>query len=74
MFANVTLLCDDQKTIKAHKSVLSAASAFFKELFFENMDPDCVLIFPSYDFDLMSAIVNFIYKGETQVRESKLDT
>ena len=74
VFANVTLFCDYQKTIKAHKSVLSAASTFFKEIFLDNMDPDCVLILPSYYFDLTSAIVNLIYKGETHVRASNLDT
>ena len=30
-FTDVTLACDDDKQIKAHKAILSSSSAFFQE-------------------------------------------
>ena len=36
LFADVTLLSDDLIQMKAHKTVLSSASEFFKQLFTEN--------------------------------------
>ena len=32
-FADVTLVCDDMKTIKAHGNILSACSPVFKNIF-----------------------------------------
>ena len=31
-FADVTLVCDDKKTVRAHKNILSACSTVFKDI------------------------------------------
>ena len=72
-FANVTLVCDDQKTLKANKSILSAASEFFRNIFVDNFDSECVVIFPGYDSDLLIGIINFIYFGQVQVGHERLE-
>ena len=32
-FADVTLVCDDKRTIKAHRNILSVCSPVFKDIF-----------------------------------------
>ena len=38
-FTDVTLMCDDQKQLKAHKVILSAFSSVFKNIFTQNNLP-----------------------------------
>ena len=73
-FANVTLVCDDKKTLKANKSILSAASDFFRDIFLDNSDPECVVILPEYECNMLEGIVSFIYTGLAQVTQDSLES
>ena len=45
-FPNVSLVSGNQKVFKTHKVILSAASLFFKGIFVDNFDPECLIILP----------------------------
>ena len=63
-FCDVTLVCDDQKQLKAHKFILSACSSVFKNMF-ENGDSTSSTIYlrgiKSQDMD---SVLQFLYLGD----------
>ena len=42
-YTDVTLACEDDEQIKAHKFILSASSPFFKRVFLENPEPNSLI-------------------------------
>ncbi|XP_055386226.1 modifier of mdg4-like [Condylostylus longicornis] len=70
---DVTLCCDGQK-IKAHKVLLSACSAYFKEIFKDNPHPHPVIVFKFIKFEDLNAIIQFIYQGEVNVQQDTLQS
>ena len=43
IFTDVTLVCDDQTEVKAHKMVLSAWSQVFQNIFLANLEAHLVI-------------------------------
>ena len=72
-FTNVTLVCDDEKQIKAHKVVLSSSSAFFKRILTKNLHEHPLIYLKGIAFAELENIVQFIYQGQTEVRQSNLN-
>lgn len=68
---DVTLSCEGRK-IKAHKMVLSACSAYFKDIFKENPCRHPVIIFRNVKFADLSAIIDFMYHGEVNILQDQL--
>ena len=72
-FCDVTLVCDDQKQLKAHKFILSACSSVFKNMF-ENGDSTSSTIYlrgvKSQDMD---SVLQFLYLGETTIHQNSVD-
>jgi len=73
-FMDVTLSCDDDKQIKAHKVILSACSPFFKRILLKNPHPNPLLFISGVAYRDLKAILNFMYLGETNVEQSHLDS
>jgi len=73
-FMDVTLACDDDKQIKAHKVILSSCSPFFKRILTRNPHPNPILFISGVDYRDLKAILNFMYLGETNVEQAHLDT
>ena len=73
-FMDVTLACDDDKQIKAHKVILSACSPFFKNILSRNPHPNPLLFISGVTFRDLKAILNFMYLGETNVEQNHLDS
>ena len=72
-FANVTLVCDDQRQIKAHKFVLSACSPVFKSVLDNNTgESNPLVILRGIHYDDMEAILQFMYQGETSVKKERM--
>ena len=73
LFSDVTLVTDDKKTFKAHKTVLSGASDLFQELL--SLDPSSqpMLFIRGVSQTEMEALLKFIYLGECQLPENQLD-
>ena len=71
-FSDVTLVCEDQKQILAHKVILASGSPFFKNILSLNPHPK-PLIYLRVKFSDLQAIVNFIYTGQCKVAQNELD-
>ena len=73
-FADVTLACEDGEQIEAHRIVLASSSPVFKNLLVKNKHPHPLIYMKGVKFDQLSAIVDFIYFGETRTFEENLET
>jgi len=69
VFCDVTIACEDEKEIKAHKVVLSASSPFFERILKRSDHTHPWLYLAGVKSKEMESILQFIYRGETQVAE-----
>ena len=73
-FADVTLVCDDMKTIKAHRNILSACSPVFKNiLLMESQTNHPVIYLRGIQYPEIESILQFIYLGEAKIYEERMD-
>ena len=73
-FADVTLACEDGQQVEAHKVILSASSPFFQKLLGRNKHPHPLIYMRGMKSDDLSAIVDFLYRGEANVFQENLDS
>ena len=66
------LLAAEGRTIRAHKVVLSACSSYFERLFTEFDEKNQIVIMRDTSYADISAIVEFMYKGEINVAQVKI--
>lgn len=71
-FSDVTLVCEDQTMLRAHRNILSAGSKVLKDIFlFEDKNliggRQSVIHFRGVNHAVMQAILEYIYLGETAV-------
>eukprot|EP00091_Calanus_sinicus_P001319 TRINITY_DN11303_c0_g1_i1.p1 TRINITY_DN11303_c0_g1~~TRINITY_DN11303_c0_g1_i1.p1 ORF type:complete len:133 (-),score=22.85 TRINITY_DN11303_c0_g1_i1:71-469(-) len=71
-YTDVTIACDDDKQIKAHKFVLSESSQFFKSIFAEDPEPNSLLFLHGVRYSELQAILKFVYLGDVDVAEHML--
>ena len=71
-FADVTLISDDRRRIKAHKIILNSCSPFFKQVLAETSNEKPILFIKGIDYSELSAIVGYIYLGRTEIAEDNL--
>ena len=73
-FADVTLVSDDKKTIKAHKSILSACSPVFKNiLHMESQNSHPVIYLRGIQYPEIESILQFMYLGEAKFYEERMN-
>ncbi|EJY57794.1 AAEL017240-PA [Aedes aegypti] len=71
-FVDVTLACE-YNSLKAHKVVLSACSAYFQKILLDNPCKHPTIILPSdICFSDLQFIIEFVYRGEIDVSEAEL--
>jgi len=73
ILVDVTISCENQN-IKAHKMVLSACSPYFQSIFLENPCKHPVVIINGIKYEDITAILNFMYKGEVNVSQDGLSS
>ena len=67
-FVDVTLVCDDQNQIRAHKVILSACSDFFRNILLKNAAVSQPFIFlDNVSFQDLENVISFMYNGETAI-------
>ncbi|CAG9803413.1 unnamed protein product [Chironomus riparius] len=71
---DVTLCCDGNKRLRAHKIILSVCSTYFRETFMENPCKHPVVIFKNVKFDDLANIVEFMYRGEVSISQDSLSS
>ena len=62
-FTDVTLVCDDQTQLAAHKIVLIACSPMFKKILQMNPDPHPVIYLAGVNQSDILSILQFMYQG-----------
>ena len=73
-FNDVTLVCEDGQQVEAHKVILAVSSPFFQKLLGRNKHPHPLVYMKGIEFDHLLAILDFLYCGEANVLEKKLDS
>ena len=71
--SDVTLVCEDGQQIEAHKVILAASSPFFLELLKRNKHPHALLYMRGVKYEILGALVDFLYLGEADVFQDQLD-
>ena len=74
LFTDVTLVCNDDKQIQAHKVILSSFSSLFKRMFSNNPHPQPLVFLKGVEIDDIDAILDFIYQGEASVEQDNFNT
>lgn len=70
-YADVTLVCDDKKKLRAHRNILAACSPVFKEIF--QIENTSVIFLKGVNFSEMESILQFIYLGEATFYEERMN-
>ena len=74
LFADVTLITDDKKHLKAHKNILSACSPFFNDILtFDAMNNHSEIYLTGIQHADLESILQFIYLGETIFCEERIE-
>ena len=71
-FADVTLVSEDNKKIKAHRVILASSSPIIKSMFDEINHSHPLVYMRGIKFKELSYIVDFIYHGETNIGQDDL--
>ena len=69
----MSLVGDDQKTISAHKLVLSASSPYFKQILTVNKHSHPLLCLDGVSSAELQCVLDYIYQGEVQIYQEQLD-
>ena len=72
-FSDVTLVSEEGEKIEAHKVILAFSSPFFMELLSENIHPHPLIYMRGLKSDVLLALSEFLYFGETNLVQEKLD-
>ena len=72
-FCDVTLVCDDEKQIEAHRIILASCSPVFSTILKTNSHSHPLLYMRGLKAKDLVAIVDFIYHGETNIYQEDVD-
>ena len=72
-FTDVTLVCGDQKTIEAHRLILSACSPVFAKILDQNTSAHPWIYLRGIDYEELKSIIEFIYLGASSLESSKVN-
>ena len=72
-FSDVTLMCDEDHQIKAHKIILTACSPFFRTVLKRTKQLHPIIYMRGIKAKDLVALVDFIYHGEANIFQDDLD-
>ena len=72
-FCDVTLVCEEDQQIEAHRIILTACSPFFSSVLKRNNHPHPMIYMRGLKVKDLVAIVDFIYHGEANIYQEDLD-
>jgi hypothetical protein len=76
-FCDVTLACEDEGLVEAHRIILASGSIFFQKLLSSGRlgpNPHPLLYLKGVRSWQLDAVMDFLYSGETRVRQKELDS
>ena len=71
-FLDVTLACDDDKPVSAHKVILSGSSDFFKNILLKNYHQRPLIVLDGVSHCDLLSVIDFIYTGSADVPKERL--
>ena len=71
---DVTLVCDDNTQVSAHKLVLSACSEYFKTIFRNNRHQNPLICLEGVSSLELRNILDYMYNGEANIFQENLDS
>ena len=74
-FCDVTLVCDDEGLVEAHRVILASGSQFFQKLLSTGRlgpNPHPLLYLRGVSAGQLEAVLDFLYRGEARLREGEL--
>ena len=72
-FADVTLVTEDKKQIKANSNILSACSSVFKDILKKDKNSRTIMYLRGVQYSELESIMHFIYLGEATFFEERMD-
>jgi len=72
-FFDVTLACEDDEQVSAHKVILSACSPFFRNILRRNQHQHPLLYLKGIKYSDLQSVLNFMYHGEVNVAQEELN-
>ena len=72
IFADVTLVCEEDKQLLAHKVILGSCSKVFQNILVKNPHQSPLIYLTDVKFDQLKLLIDFIYTGETEVAKVDL--
>ena len=73
IFSDVTLVCDDQTQLQAHKIVLSACSPVLRKILLNNPHQHPLIYLRGVKQQEMQAILQFMYLGEANIFQGRIN-
>ena len=73
-FNDVTIACEDDMQIKAHKVVLSSGSSFFKRVLVKNPHQHPLVYLKGVKYGQLKQMIKFIYLGEIKITETEVNS
>ena len=72
-FTDVTLACEDNARLEAHKVILSSCSEFFSKILKHNPNPHPLIFLQGVTISDLQLLKSFMYIGRTQVNMAQID-
>ena len=72
-FSDVTLVCENNQQIEAHRVILSACSPFFRSMLLSSKHSHPMIYMRGVNAKDLVAIVDYVYHGEAEVCKKDLD-
>jgi len=69
---DITLVCQHNRQLQAHKVVLAASSPFFRSVLVNNPHHHPLLYLKGIKFENLQSVIKFIYQGEVKIKEDEL--
>ena len=73
-FFDVTLVCEEEKQVEAHKIILSACSLLFRKILKQNKHQHPLIYLKDIKYAELLSLLNFMYLGEVNVAQEDLST
>merc|ERR1711874_556383 len=73
-FFDVTLACDDEEQVSAHKVILSACSPFFRQVLRRHKHQHPLLYLRGVSFSDLESVLAFMYNGEVNIAQEQLNS
>ena len=73
-FTYVTLACEGNQQLQAHKLILSSSSPFFKNILRSYKSAEPLIYLRQVSFQDLASVVDFMYYGQADVKEENLNS